>query len=150
MYDSAPNRSRPRETQSALPAIVSPEIRPTPRGESLERFLAKLPDRWREEQDPTGQEPRVKPPRHWRTRKDPFEGVWRDVMEWLQKDPDASAMALLGRLQSEHPDRSSRANLRTLQRRVQQWRGIMANKLVYAASESALPGPSGLPEMALV
>ena len=34
-----------REAQSALAAIVSPEISPTPRGESLERFLARLPDR---------------------------------------------------------------------------------------------------------
>ena len=110
-----------REGQSALAAIVSPELRPTPRGESLERFLAKLPDRWREEQDPASRKPRVKPPRHWRTRKDPFEGVWCDVLEWLQEDPDASAMALLGRLQADHPDRFGRANLRTLQRRVQQW-----------------------------
>ena len=91
-----------REAQSALAAIVSPELRPAPRGERLERFLAKLPDRWREEQEPTGRKPRVKPPRHWRTRKDPFEGVWCDVLEWLQEDPDASAMALLGRLQADH------------------------------------------------
>lgn len=72
-----------------------------------------------------------------------------DVLEWLQEDPDASAMALLGRLQADHPDRFSRANRRTLQRRVQQWRGIMADKLVYAASEATLPELSGLPEMAL-
>ena len=91
----------------------------------------------------------MKPPRHWRTRKDPFEGVWCDVLEWLQEDPDASAMALLGRLQADHPDRFSRANLHTLQRRVQRWRGIMANKLVYAASEATLQDPAGLPEMAL-
>ena len=138
-----------REAQSALAAIVSPELRPTPRGESLERFLARLPDRWREEQEPADREPRVKPPRHWRTRRDPFEGVWCEVLDWLQEYPDASAMALLGRLQSEHPDRFSWANLRTLQRRVQQWRGIMANKLVYAASETALADPTGMLEMAL-
>ena len=40
-----------RETQSALAAIVSPEVKPTPRGESLERFLAKLPDRWRQDEE---------------------------------------------------------------------------------------------------
>ena len=58
-----------RESQSALAAIVSPELRPTPRGESLERFLTKLPRRWREEQGPADREPGVKPPRHWRTRR---------------------------------------------------------------------------------
>ena len=58
-------------------------------------------------------------------------------------------MALLVRLQANHPNRFSRANLCTLQRRVQQWRGIMGNKLVYAASEATLPGPAGMPEMTL-
>lgn len=28
-------------------------------------------------------------PRHWRTRKDPFEAVWYDVLRWLQHDPEA-------------------------------------------------------------
>ena len=89
-------------------------------------------------------------PHTWRTRKDPFEGVWCDVLGWLQEDLDTSAVALLGRLQETEPDRFSRAHLRALQRRVQQWRGIMANKLVYAASEATLPDPGGIPEIALV
>ena len=142
-----------REAQSALAAIVSPELRLTPQGESLERFLARLPDRWREEQDHADRKPRARAPRSWRTRKDPFEGVWCDVLGWWQEDPDASAVALLGRLQETEPDRFSRAHLRTLrrtlQRRVQQWRGIMADKLVYAASEATLPDPDGMPEIAL-
>ena len=46
-----------------------------------------------------------------------------------RKTRDASAVVLLGRLQEAEPDRFSRAHLRTLQRRVQQWRGIMAEKL---------------------
>ena len=50
----------------------------------------------------------------------PFEGVWCDVLGWLQEDPDASAVVLLSRLQDTDPDRFSRAHLRTLQRRVQQ------------------------------
>ena len=74
---------------------------------------------------------------------------WCDLVGWLQEDPDASAVALLGRLQETEPDRFSRAHLRTLQRRVQQWRGIMADKLVYAASEATLPDPDGMPEIAL-
>ena len=138
-----------REAQSALVAIVSPEIRSTPRSESLERFLARLPDRWLEEQDQAHRKPRVKPPSTWRTRKDPFEGVWRNVLDWSQKDPDASAVALLGRLQEAKPDRFSRAHLCNLQRRVRQWRGIMASKLVYAASETTLTDPVGMPEIAL-
>ena len=71
------------------------------------------------------------------------------MLGWLQEDPDASAVALLGRLQETESDRFSRAHLRTLQRRVQQWRGIMAKKLVYAASAATLPDPDGMPEIAL-
>ena len=75
------------------------------------------------------------------------------MLDWLQQDPDASAVALLGRLEEAEPDRFSRAHLRTLQRtlqrRVQQWRGIMASKLVYAASEVTLADHDGMPEMAL-
>ena len=138
-----------REAQSALAAIVSSETRPTPRGESLERFLARLPDRWLDEQEQAHRKPRVKPPRTWRTRKDLFEGVWCDVLAWLQEDPDASAVALLSRLQDADPDRFGRAHPRTLQLRVQPWRGIMANKLVYAASETTLTDPVGMPEMPL-
>ena len=89
-------------------------------------------------------------PRTWRTREDPFAGVWCDVLGWLQEEPDASAVALWDRLQAAEPDRFSRAHLRTLQRRVQQWRGIMANKLVYAASKATLPELHGMPEMALI
>ena len=74
-----------REAQSALAAVTSPEIRPTPSGESLEQFLAKLPDWWRQDAAHTSREQRVQPPRTWRTRPDPFEGVWRDVLGWLQE-----------------------------------------------------------------
>ncbi len=107
-----------REAQSALAAIGSPELRPTPKGESLERFLAGLPSRWMEEQEQANGSRRAKAPRTWRTRKDPFEGVWCDVLNWLQDDPDASAVALLDRLQVADPGRFSRAHLRTLQRRI--------------------------------
>ena len=139
-----------REAQSALAAVTSPAIRPTPSGESLEQFLAKLPDWWRQDTAHTSRERRVQPPRTWRTRPDPFEGVWCDVLSWLQEDPDASAVVLLGRLQEAEPDRFSRAHLRTLQRRVQQWRGIMAKKLVYATAGEPMAGPAAMPELALV
>ena len=139
-----------REAQSALAAVTSPEIRPTPSGESLEQFLAKLPDLWRQDAARTSRERRVQPPRTWRTRPDPFEGVSCDVLGWLQEDPDASAVVLLGRLQEAEPDRFSRAHLRTLQRRVQQWRGIMSKELVYATAGEPMAGLPAMPELALV
>ena len=59
-------------------------------------------------------------------------------------------VVLLGRLQEAEPDRFSRAHLRTLQRRVQQWRGIMAQKLVYATAGEPMAEPAAMPELALV
>ena len=79
-----------------------------------------------------GRKQRMRAPRTWRRRRDLLEGVWCEVPGWLEEDPDASAVVLLGRLQKAEPGRFSRAQLRTLQRRVQIWRGTMASKLVCA------------------
>ena len=138
-----------RQAQSALVSIVSPELGSNPRVESLEHFLARLPDRWLEEQENVGRKPIVRPPGTWRTRKDPFEGVWCKVLGWLEEDPDASAVALLERLQEAEPERFSRVHLRTLQRRVQKWRSIMASKLVYAGSGNLARDTCDLSELTL-
>ncbi len=53
-------------------------------------------------------------------------------------------------LDTGHPDRFSDTHLRTLQRRVQQWRGIMAKKLVYATDGEPMAEPPAMPELALV
>ena len=129
-----------REAQSALVAVTSPQLRETPQGESLDRFLARLPSLWRQGEARPTHAARVRGPRHWRTRKDPFEGVWCDVLLWLQENPDITAKALLERLRSDHPGRFTGAQLRTLQRRVQQWRGIMAKKLVYGSADESRGG----------
>ena len=85
-----------------------------------------------------------------RTRKDPFEGVSGEVLVWLLAEPDATGKVLMARLQSEHPDRFTEAQLRTMQRRVKEWRSIMAKKLVYAGTDEASSASSGLPELALI
>jgi len=50
-------------------------------------------------------------------------------------EPDATARELLDRLICRHPERFSGSHLRTLQRRVRQWRRVMARELVYASGE---------------
>ena len=139
-----------REAQSALVAAAAPEVRETPQGESLSKFLAKLPRLWRQGEVRPTHAARVRVPRHWRTRKDPFEGVWGEALVWLQAEPDATGKALMARLQAEHPDRFSEAQLRTMQRRLNEWRGIMAKELVYAGTEETYTELGGLPELALV
>ena len=139
-----------RAAQSAQVAATAPELRETPSGESLDRFLTKLPSLWRQGEVRPTHAARVSSPRHWRTRNDPFEGVRGDVLVWLQAEPDATGKALMARLQSEHPDRFTEPQLRTMQRRVKEWRGILAKKLVYAGTGESSTEPSGLPEMALI
>ena len=69
-----------------------------------------------------------------------FEGVWCDVLLWLQKDPDTNAKVLLARLRSAHPGRFSGTRLRIQQPGVKDWRGVMAKRLVYAASDEPAVG----------
>ena len=126
-----------RESQSALAAVGSVESGGTPDGESLESFLSQLADLWRQGEVRPTHTRRARAARGWRTRPDPFEGVWCEVLSWLQQQPDATAAELMDRLILRYPERYSRSQLRTLQRRVRQWRGVMANKLVYASTEQS-------------
>jgi hypothetical protein len=61
-------------------------------------------------------------PRWWRTRADPFADVWDEVAARLAADPTRTAKGLFRELQAQHPGRFPDIQLRTLQRRVQQWR----------------------------
>ena len=101
-----------------------------PERESLNEFLAKLPELWRGgEVRPTH---RNKPssPRSWRTRKDPFESVWAEILLQLQANPEVTAKQLFDRLQQDHPGKYPDGQLRTLQRRIGKWRRVMARTLV--------------------
>jgi hypothetical protein len=131
---------RIRESQSALAALASGDPNSGPGRESLEQFLAKLPELWREgEARPTHRQ-EDRRPRAWRTRKDPFEGVWAEILLWLQEDPEATAKTLFERLEREHPGRFPAGQLRTLQRRIREWRQVMARKLVYACQGGEVVG----------
>jgi hypothetical protein len=125
---------RTRDSQAALAALSSGELGGEDR-ESLEQFLAGLPELWRRgEARPT---PREKPPspRYWRTRKDPLEKVWPEILLWLQEEPDATAKSLFERLDQKYPGQFPQAQLRTLQRRVQDWRRVVARNLVHGCQD---------------
>lgn len=122
---------RIRESQSALAALESGDLSSGPERESLDQFLAKLPELWRAgEVRPTHRQANSQP-RYWRTRKDPFDGVWPELLIWLQADPEITAKSLLERLHKEYPGQFSEGQLRTLQRRIRDWRRVMARELVY-------------------
>jgi hypothetical protein len=120
-----------REGQAALAALGSGDLSHGPERQSLEDFLAKLPELWREgEIRPTHRNP-PSSPRSWRTRKDPFDEVWPEILVWLQEAPDSTAKFLMGRLHQVYPGRFPEGQLRTLQRRIREWRHVMARSLVH-------------------
>ena len=60
--------------------------------------------------------------RHWRTRSDPFEAVWDELAAMLGQQPSLEPITLLEYLQARYPGDYPDSTLRTLQRRVKQWR----------------------------
>lgn len=131
---------RIRNAQAALADLSCSESSANLGSDNLEQFLAKLPHLWRSgEARPTHQSAKDKI-RSYRTREDPFVNVWPELLIWLQKEPDASAKVLFDRLQMKYPKSFNDGQLRTLQRRIKDWRKIMARKLVYAGLDGDLNG----------
>jgi len=133
-----------RELQTTLCALAKPpgsEHGEVPASKSLEAFLEALPHLWRDgEARPTH---RAKPAssRTWRTRTDPFKDAWPRLLGWLQDEPDAVAKELFERLVQDYPGGFRPGQLRTLQRRVREWRHMMARELIYAGVEGPNTDP---------
>jgi len=122
-----------RNAQARVAALVVSDADPQEpsRDDSLATFLAQLPTLWEGgEARPTHRQPSAKP-HHWRTRKDPFASVWTEVQSWLHAEPDMTGKALFQRLREKYPDTYSAGQLRTLQRRVREWRRAMARRLIF-------------------
>ncbi len=60
--------------------------------------------------------------RTWRTRADPFASIWDEVRQRLEAAPERTAKAIFQEVQQEYPGRYPDGQLRTLQRRVKEWR----------------------------
>ena len=81
--------------------------------------------------------------RNWRTREDPFAEVWSEVETLLEQGPGWEAKTLFEELQRRYPDRFAEGQLRSLQRRVKQWRATRGpDKEVFFAQQH-LPGRLG-------
>jgi len=90
----------------------------------------------------------TKKPRTWRTREDPFEGAWEEVIEpLLVKDAkgELEAKTLMELLAERDPERFSMSHLRTMQRRVRDWRALHgADKEVYFQQEHPPGNEAGI------
>jgi transposase InsO family protein len=75
-------------------------------------------------------------PRTWRTREDPFAEDWLEVEAQLVLTPELEAKTVFEALVDKHPGRYEPGQLRTLQRRIQQWRAAHGpDKLVVLAQQ---------------
>lgn len=112
--------------------------------QELSRFVKSLSTAWRDGEVRPTHRKRASGPRPWRTRRDPFEAIWPLVEQWLNEQPDRTAKDLFGRLQAEVSEPFAPGQLRTLQRRVKEWRIEIARRLVLGSGlegEQAPPAP---------
>jgi hypothetical protein len=118
---------------AALAAGQSSHLAPRHAG-PLDGFLKGLATAWQQGEVRATHFTAPRPARDWRTRQDPFETVWPDVRAWLEAEPDRVGKELFARLQAAHPGVFPDGQLRTLQRRVKEWRQAAARRLVFASS----------------
>lgn len=98
--------------------------------------------RWHEGPLPSGS----KTARLWRTRADPFEPVWAtEIVPRLAADTDRrlQALTLFDWLCAQHRGRFQPGQLRTLQRRVRDWRAQHGPDVEVYFEQTAVPGREG-------
>jgi len=107
--------------------------------QEFNRFVQNLSTAWLDGEVRPTHRKQPSGPRPWRTRVDPFESVWPLVEQWLNDQPDATAKELFHRLQAQMPALFEPGQLRTLQRRIKEWRTAIARRLVLGSGVEAEP-----------
>ncbi len=124
-----------RETE--LPVVGVPKLsrkppKPDPLPALVQSDQAKLEpcNRTKRQYRRQQAEPIVRYLRYWRTRKDPFEDVWSEVEQCLETTPNLTAKTLFNWLYEKYPGKFKAGQLRTLQRRIREWRLCSVEKLI--------------------
>lgn len=78
--------------------------------------------------------------RDWRTRGDPFEEHWPEVVALLRELPELEARTLFEQLSAKYPGRYEPGQLRTLQRKVRRWRASAGPDLEVMFAQQHRPG----------
>ncbi len=106
--------------------------------QTLDRFMEELPHLWKNGEVRATHRKPEKQPRYWRTRPDPFSDSRQILKSWLEQNPDTTAKELLERLCVLYPEKHSFSQLRTLQRRVSEWRQRKAENLLFLSEKQAI------------
>lgn len=132
-----------RIAQQALSDIAThgppaPQDTANPARTPISEYLASLSSAWKEGEVRPTHRKQAKAPRWWRTRVNPFAEAWPVIEGWLQAEPSVSANELMNRLAAMTPEvYGSKAQLRTLQRRVGEWRSERAKEMVLGSLHKA-------------
>ncbi len=84
-------------------------------------------------------------PRQYRTRNDPFNGLFEEhLVPLLIKNPALQPITLLDVLDEKAPDQFDHSHLRTLQRRVKRWRAKEGPEQEVIFRQRHIPGDMGI------
>src|SRR5271170_7752630 len=109
-----------------------------PTSPTLEQFLSGLRTAWKDGEVRPTSVAKAKPKR-LRRRPDPFAAVTTELRGWFEEEPWHTSRELLERLQAERPGVYPDGQLRTLQRRLKEWRREAAHRMVFGTM-TANPG----------
>jgi hypothetical protein len=88
----------------------------------------------------------TKQPRTWRTRTDPFAAIWeKEITPLLVEDKKSvlQAVTVLAWVQEKHPGEYGNELLRTLQRRIRDWRALYGPPKEVFFEQEHVPGREG-------
>ena len=103
---------------------------------TLEQFLSSLRTAWQEgEVRPTARR-KARATKKKRNTPDPFALAADQLRAWFEAEPWRTSGELFARLQMEHPGTYAMGQIRTLQRRLKEWRREMAQLMVFGRSSA--------------
>lgn len=79
-------------------------------------------------------------PHTWKTRSDPFNEHWDELAGMLKNAPGLEARTLMNYLLTKHPTQYKPSQLRTLQRRVRDWRAEFGKSKAVIFRQDIQPG----------
>jgi hypothetical protein len=117
------------------------------RAPTLKEAVPSRKDRHYRSGKPKGRYHLVK--RTWRTRNDPFEDVNEEIYAELRRRPHAAAKTIFLELQQRYPGTFKDGQLRTLQRRVKEWRLKQSTFVANEVNQRITPdnNPEGNPPL---
>lgn len=84
-------------------------------------------------------------PRYWRTREDPYAEVWEtEIVPMLEREPQLRPMTIFEDLQQKYPGKYPPSKLRTLQKRVSEWKAAYGPAKEVMFAQEHQPGVMGL------